>query len=105
MNSCAISLLPGKSQTRSIALTTGALKNPFGRVISPDSWNPVTMVTASLAHAGLWHLFGNLLFYAQMALDTGKPLVAKNLVANSAQRYGELVNTRQFNHLLQLAQK
>jgi len=40
-----------------------------------------------------------------MALDTGKPIVAKNLVANSAQRYGELVNTRQFNHLLQLAQK
>ena len=45
------------------------------------------------------------LFYAQMALDTGKPVVAKNLVENSAQRYGELVNTRQFNHLLQLAQK
>ena len=45
------------------------------------------------------------LFYAQMALDTGKPLVAKNLVVNSAQRYGELVNTQQFNHLLQLAQK
>ena len=45
------------------------------------------------------------LFYAQLALDTGKPLVAKNLVVNSVQRYGELVNTQQFNHLLQLAQK
>ena len=45
------------------------------------------------------------LFYAQMALDTGKPIVAKNLVDNSAQRYGALVNTQQFNHLLQLAQK
>jgi hypothetical protein len=45
------------------------------------------------------------LFYVQMALDTGKPIVAKNLVDNSAQRYGALVNTQQFNHLLQLAQK
>ena len=45
------------------------------------------------------------LFYAQMALDTGKPIVAKNLVDNSARRYGTLVNTQQFNHLLQLAQK
>jgi membrane associated rhomboid family serine protease len=45
------------------------------------------------------------LFYAQMALDTGKPIVAKNLVDNFAQRYGTLVNTQQFNHLLQLAQK
>jgi len=45
------------------------------------------------------------LFYAQMALDTGKPLVARNLVVNSAQRYGGLVDSRQCNHLLQLAQK
>ena len=45
------------------------------------------------------------LFYAQMALDTGKPIVAKNLVDNSARRYGTLLNTQQFNHLLQLAQK
>jgi membrane associated rhomboid family serine protease len=45
------------------------------------------------------------LFYAQMALDTGKPIVAKNLVDNSAQRYGTLVNAQQFNHLLQLAIK
>jgi membrane associated rhomboid family serine protease len=45
------------------------------------------------------------LFYAQMALDTGKPIVAKNLVDNSAQRYGTLVNTQQFSHLLQLAIK
>ena len=45
------------------------------------------------------------LFYAQMALETGKPLVAKNLVDNSAKRYGALVNTQQFDHLLQLAQQ
>jgi membrane associated rhomboid family serine protease len=45
------------------------------------------------------------LFYAQMALDTGKPIVAKNLVDNSAQRYGTLVNTQQFTHLLQLVMK
>jgi membrane associated rhomboid family serine protease len=45
------------------------------------------------------------LFYAQMALDTGKPAIAKNLVENSAQRYGALVNNQQFNHLLQLAMK
>ncbi len=44
-------------------------------------------------------------FYAQMALDTGKPAIAKNLVENSVQRYGSLVNNQQFNHLLQLARK
>jgi hypothetical protein len=45
------------------------------------------------------------LFYAQMALDTGKPEIAKNLVMNSAQRYGSLLNSQQCNHLLQLARK
>jgi len=45
------------------------------------------------------------LFLCSLALDTGKPIVAQNLVLNSAQRYGELVNTQQFNHLLHLAQK
>ncbi len=45
------------------------------------------------------------LFYAQMALDTGKPEIAINLAVNSEQRYGALVNSQQFNHLLQLAQK
>ena len=41
------------------------------------------------------------LFYAQMALDTGKPLVTRNLVQNAARRYGSLVNNQQCNHLLQ----
>jgi membrane associated rhomboid family serine protease len=41
------------------------------------------------------------LFYAQMALDTGKPIVARNLVSNAAERYGSLVDSQQCNHLLQ----
>jgi len=45
------------------------------------------------------------LFYAQMALDTGKPAIAKNLVKDSVRRYGTLINSQQCNHLLQLAQK
>ena len=45
------------------------------------------------------------LFYAQMALDTGKPEIAKNLVMNSTQRYGPSINSQQCNHLLQLARK
>jgi membrane associated rhomboid family serine protease len=45
------------------------------------------------------------LFYAQMALDTGKPAIAENLVKDSARRYGMLINSQQCNHLLQLAQK
>jgi membrane associated rhomboid family serine protease len=36
-------------------------------VYYPDSWNPLKMVTASLAHAGFWHLFGNLLFFMAFA--------------------------------------
>ena len=42
-----------------------------------------------------------LLFYAEMAIDTGKPHVAKNLLADSARRYGSLVNHQRSNHLLQ----
>ena len=33
----------------------------------PDSWNPITMVTSSLAHAGFFHLFGNLVFFMAFA--------------------------------------
>jgi hypothetical protein len=41
------------------------------------------------------------LFYAEMAIDTGKTDVAKNLLADSAKRYGSLVNHQMSNHLLQ----
>ncbi len=41
------------------------------------------------------------LFYAQMALDTGKPLIARNLVFNAAERYAGQVNAQQCHHLLQ----
>ncbi len=44
-----------------------------------------------------------ILFYAQMALDTGKPEVARNLVVDAVPRYGSLVNSQQCNHLLQKA--
>lgn len=33
----------------------------------PDTWNPVTMVTASLAHANLPHLLWNIIFYLAFA--------------------------------------
>ena len=33
----------------------------------PLSWNPVTMLTSSLAHGGWWHLFGNLAFFMAFA--------------------------------------
>lgn len=42
-------------------------------------------------------------FYAEMALDTGKPEVARNLLVDAEKRYGSLVNLQQFNHLLQKA--
>lgn len=42
-----------------------------------------------------------ILFYAQMALDTGKPGVASNLLSDASARYGSLVNAQQCNHLLQ----
>ncbi len=42
-------------------------------------------------------------FYAQMALETGKPGVARSLLINATGRYGSLVNLQQFNHLLQKA--
>ena len=33
----------------------------------PHSWNPVTMLTSSLAHGGWMHLFGNLIFFMAFA--------------------------------------
>jgi hypothetical protein len=43
------------------------------------------------------------LFYAQMSIDTGKPEVARGLLANAAKRYGALLNHEQCNHLYQKA--
>jgi membrane associated rhomboid family serine protease len=43
------------------------------------------------------------LFYAQMALDTGKPEVTQNLMKNPKKRYGSMLNPDQCNHLLQKA--
>ncbi|MCP4186732.1 MAG: rhomboid family intramembrane serine protease [Gammaproteobacteria bacterium] len=34
---------------------------------SPQSWNPLTMITSSLAHDGWFHLFGNLIFFLAFA--------------------------------------
>ena len=42
-----------------------------------------------------------LLFFAEMAISTGKTEVAKNLLVDAPNRYGRLVNTAQCNHLLQ----
>ena len=36
-------------------------------VYFPDSWNPVRMITASLAHGGLFHLLFNMIFYLAFA--------------------------------------
>src|SRR5210317_1477548 len=33
----------------------------------PHSWNPVTMITASVAHGGWLHLIGNLIFLLAFA--------------------------------------
>lgn len=33
----------------------------------PDTWNPIKMISSSLAHADFWHLFGNLVFYMAFA--------------------------------------
>lgn len=41
------------------------------------------------------------LFYAAMAIETGKTEVTKNLLINAQKRYGSLVNYDQCNHLLQ----
>ena len=43
------------------------------------------------------------LFYAEMALDTGKPEVTRNLTRDAETRYGQLVNSQQCQHLLQKA--
>ena len=49
------------------------------------------------------HDISRTLFYAQMALDTGKPKVAQNLMENPKKRYGSMLNSDQCNHLLQKA--
>ena len=41
------------------------------------------------------------LFFAEMAIHTGKFEVARNLLADAPKRYGDLVNSAQCNHLLQ----
>jgi len=33
----------------------------------PDTWNPIKMVTSSMAHAGWFHLIGNMLFFIAFA--------------------------------------
>lgn len=43
------------------------------------------------------------LFFAQMALDTGKSAIARHLLTDAARRYGRLLNAQQCNHLLQKA--
>jgi membrane associated rhomboid family serine protease len=44
---------------------------------------------------------GRVLFYAEMAIDTHKIDVAKNLLINPSKRYGSLIDPDQCNHLLQ----
>ena len=52
----------------------------------PDSWNPLTMITSSFAHAGIWHLLGNLVFFMAFApaleilLDSGLRYLAIILI-------------------------
>ena len=36
-------------------------------VYRSDSWNPITMITSSLAHANFGHIIGNLIFYLAFA--------------------------------------
>jgi hypothetical protein len=43
------------------------------------------------------------LHYAEMALQTGKTEVARNLTADASKRYGELVNAAQCHHLFEKA--
>ena len=45
------------------------------------------------------------LFFAQMALDTGKPEIARNLTYDAVARYGRLVDAEQANHLCQQARR
>ncbi|MCP4471970.1 MAG: rhomboid family intramembrane serine protease, partial [Gammaproteobacteria bacterium] len=33
----------------------------------PETWNPLKMLTSSLAHGGLFHLMGNMVFYLAFA--------------------------------------
>jgi membrane associated rhomboid family serine protease len=41
------------------------------------------------------------LYYAEMALETGRLDITKNLVSDAQKRYGELINFEHCNHLLQ----
>jgi membrane associated rhomboid family serine protease len=45
------------------------------------------------------------LHYAEMALDTGRLEITRNLVADANKRYGDLLNCEHCNHLLQRASK
>lgn len=45
------------------------------------------------------------LFYAQMALDTGKPGVAQRLLEKAPERYGQWINQDQARHLLAKANR
>ncbi len=36
-------------------------------IYDPASWNPLTMITANLAHGDFWHLFFNLVFFLAFA--------------------------------------
>lgn len=45
------------------------------------------------------------LFFAQMAIDTGKLTIARNLTADAAARYRGLINPEQANHLFQQASR
>lgn len=46
----------------------------------PESFNPLTMITSSLAHGGIWHILGNLIFFFAFA-------PAVELLIGSAFRY------------------
>lgn len=45
------------------------------------------------------------LHYAEIALDTGRLEITRNLVADAQKRYGNLVNSEQCNHLLERTNK
>ena len=49
-------------------------------VYESDSWNPLTMVSSSLAHADFLHLFGNMIFFIAFA-------PALEILIGSVQRY------------------
>jgi len=57
----------------------------------------------AISPAFILHDVSRTLFFANMAIDMGKPGVARNLVMNPQKRYGSLLNKDQCNHLLQKA--